>query len=102
MLVGYADRYTRVGCEPRLADRVDMHKPYTLEMVHMSLSVIREDHFQRISLEQPSDGPIMISILLNHSGGHWPTSVCEVQWGHISACIHQGLCISVVVLLPTS
>ncbi len=38
-----------------------MHKPYTLEMVHVRLQADREDHFRKVSLEQPSDGPVVVS-----------------------------------------
>ncbi len=83
-----------------------MHKPYTLEMVHVKLQAVREDHFQKVSMGQPSDGPKVIRSPLKHvqqhSGGRWPTSVCEVHWGHISASVCQGPCVRAVVPLATS
>ncbi len=49
--------------------------------------MVRVDHFQVVSSEQPSNGPIVISSPLkyvqHHFGGHWPTSVREVHYGHI-------------------
>ncbi len=55
---------------------------------------------------QPSDGPIAISSPLkhvqHHSGGCWPTSVCEVHWGHISASVCRVPCSRAMVPLATS
>ena len=90
-----------------------MYKRYTLEMVHVRLWVVREDHFQKVSSEKPSDGSIMLSISLkhvrHHSGGHWPTSVCQVHWGHAiargpssSACAHGGPVGHVLTMRATS
>ncbi len=75
-------------------------------MVHVRLQAVRKDHFQKVLLEQLSDGPIVISSPLkhvqHHSGGRWPTLASEAHGGHVLVCICRGPCISAVVPLATS
>ena len=64
----------------------------------MSLQVVREDHFRKVPLERPFDGPIVVSSPFKHvwyhSGGCWSTSVSEVYCDHI---LH--VCLTAHVLL---
>ncbi len=89
-------------------DRADcfcMCNAHVLELVvRLRVQAVREGHFHKVSSEQPSDGPIVMSSPLkcvqHHSGGHWPTSVCEVHWGHELACTYRGPCFSAVSCWP--
>ncbi len=95
---------TSWSCEPNHADRLYMHKPYTLQMAHLRLQAVRADQFWKISSEWSSDGPIVVSSSLkhvwHHSGGWWPTSLSEVHWTRVFACEPWGPRISVLVPAP--
>ncbi len=96
--VGMLDHVSRLGHAVRLC----MHQLFHTSHVAggpPEAAAIREDHFRKISLERPSDGPIMSSSSLKHVqhnfGGHWPTSVREVHWGHASWATPVGLAVCV-------
>ncbi len=69
-----------------LADHLCMHKPYTLQMVHLSLQAVHWDHFRQFSSERRFDDPVVVSRSHRHvryqSGACWPTLVSEVHCGH--------------------
>ncbi len=71
-----------------------------LLVVALRLQAVHKGHFGKISSERPSDGPIVFSSSLkhlqHHFGGHWPTSISEVHWGHVSACEAFGPCNNLV------
>ncbi len=68
-----------------------------LRMVHLRMQVVHGDHFQEVSSEQPSDGPIVITEPLEHAnchfGGYWPTSICEVHFWPRLVHGRQGPCV---------
>ncbi len=75
-----------------------MHKPCTLEMVHVRLQAVRQDHFGKVVAELPSGGPIVITgpyeHVRHHSSCCWSILVFDAHWGHVSACDVSGPCVS--------
>ena len=83
--ISHISRLDRANC-------LCMYKAHVAELVvRPRLQVVREDHFQKVSSEQPSDGLIVVSSSLvyvqHYSGGYWLTSVYEVHRDHVSACL---------------
>ena len=86
------------------ADCLCMYKPSALELVRLRLQAVREDRLQKVSLEQPSDGPIVITEPLEHvrycPGACWPKSVYEVRLWRRLVHGRRGPCISAAFCRP--
>ncbi len=71
---------------------------FILQMLHLRLWAVREDHFQKVAPGWPSEGVIVISKLHEHV---WDLSairsselLSEAHWHHVSAHAPWGLCVN--------